>query len=287
MTRKVNCVESISFDRAAGYYDATRSLPPEPMRQLTDLLAGQLASRQPCLDIGTGTGRLALPLRQRGITMLGTDLSGAMLRRLVVNARGAAPPPLLQADAAALPLAAGTVGSVLAVHVLHLIPLWRLAVDEAVRVLRPGGALIASFGTDRRPVTDGTCGQPADPGPFGWAQASAPWAAALRETARRHGLDRRPAGPRDPAEVARYLGPRATAAELDPVPFRSVTTLSQTLDALERQLFSWTWAYPPERMAAAAGEVRAWASRRGMPLDTAHEAQSATRVWVFQRPRGA
>lgn len=280
-------MESISFDRAAGYYDATRSLPPEPMRQLTELLAGQLTSRQPCLDIGTGTGRLALPLRQRGIAVLGTDLSGAMLRRLVANAGGSAPLPLLQADATALPLAAGTVGSVLAVHVLHLIPLWRLAADEAVRVLRPGGALIASFGSDRRPAADGACGQPDDPGPFGWAQASAPWAEALREAARRHGLDRRAPGARDPAEVARYLGPRTTAAELDPVPFRSVTTLSQTLDALERQLFSWTWAYRADQVAAAAGDVRAWASRRGMPLATAHEAESATRVWVFQRAPGA
>jgi hypothetical protein len=75
-------VESVNFDRAAGYYDATRALPGTTMAQLTALLAAELAERQPCLEIGVGTGRFALPLRAAGIAMAGTDISGAMLRRL-------------------------------------------------------------------------------------------------------------------------------------------------------------------------------------------------------------
>ena len=51
------------------------------MAQLTGLLAAELAGRQPCLEIGVGTGRFALPLRAAGIAMAGTDISGAMLRR--------------------------------------------------------------------------------------------------------------------------------------------------------------------------------------------------------------
>jgi hypothetical protein len=53
----------VNFDRAAGYYDATRALPATPMAQLTGLLAAELAGRQPCLEIGVGTGRFALELR--------------------------------------------------------------------------------------------------------------------------------------------------------------------------------------------------------------------------------
>jgi SAM-dependent methyltransferase len=73
-----------------------------------------------------------------------------MLRRLVANAGGARPFPLLQADATRLPLADKVFGCALAVHVLHLIPDWRAAVDEAMRVLRPGGVLVAGFPGESR-----------------------------------------------------------------------------------------------------------------------------------------
>ena len=73
-------MDSVNFDRAVGYYDATRALPAATMEQLTGLLATELAGRQPCLEIGVGTGRFALPLHAAGIAMTGTDISGEMLR---------------------------------------------------------------------------------------------------------------------------------------------------------------------------------------------------------------
>ncbi len=66
------------------------------MSRLTDLLARELRGRQPCLEVGVGTGRLALPLRERGIAMVGADSSGAMLRQLVANAGGDQEMPPLQ-----------------------------------------------------------------------------------------------------------------------------------------------------------------------------------------------
>jgi SAM-dependent methyltransferase len=294
-------VESVNFDRAASFYDATRSLPADAMRRLIDLLAEELAPRPPCLEIGVGTGRFALALRERGVSIAGADISGAMLRQLVANAGGTAPLPLFQSDATRLPAGAGTFGSVLAVHVLHLIPDWRLAVDEAVRVLRPGGALVASFPTDNRPAsgpavggadTDGTAGgldadgTVDDPGRLGLrAESGAPWSAALREAARRHGMVRRPIGARDPLAVAGYLGSRATARELEPVTYRAVTTLEQAIANVEQQLFSWTWPYSAAQAAAVAGEVRAWAERQELPLSTAHESLTASRWWVFDLAR--
>jgi SAM-dependent methyltransferase len=220
-----------------------------------------------------------------------------MLRQLVANAGGTAPLPLFQSDATRLPAGTGTFGSVLAVHVLHLIPDWRLAVDEAVRVLRPGGALVASFPTDNRPAhgtdgggtdgggTDGG-GTDDDPGRLGLrSESGAPWSAALREAARRHGMVRRAIGARDPRAVAGYLGSRATARELEPVTYRAVTTLGQAVGNVEHQLFSWTWPYSAAQAAAVAGEVRAWAERQDLPLSTAHESLTASRWWVFDVAR--
>ena len=281
-------MESVNFDQAAGYYDATRALPAATMERLTGVLAAELAGRQPCLEIGVGTGRFALPLGEAGIAMAGTDISGAMLRRLAENAGGASPLPLAQADATRLPFAAGAFGSVLAVHVLHLIPDWRVAVDEAVRVLRPRGALVASFPTDNRPAgraadSAGPGDAAAEAGAVGLSRdAVAPWAAALREAARRHGMVRRPFGAQAPAAVAEYLAGRATARELPPVPVRTTWTLGEAVEHVERQLFSWSWGYSPEQAAAVGADLRAWAATAGLPLETAHAAETAVRCWVFE-----
>jgi hypothetical protein len=91
---KVSRVESVNFDRAAEYYDVTRALPDEAMAKLLGVLAPELAARQPCLEIGVGTGRIALPLHGQGIAMAGADIAEAMLRRLVINAEGVPPVPV-------------------------------------------------------------------------------------------------------------------------------------------------------------------------------------------------
>lgn len=297
-------MESVNFDRAADYYDATRGLPADAMAAMTDLLARELGAHQPCLEIGVGTGRIALPLSARGIRLAGADISGGMLRQLLSNAacwaQGALALPVLQADATLLPFAARSFGSVLAVHVLHLIPDWRIAVDEALRVLRPGGALVASFPTDNRGVAQpGTAGRgdgqhiaaagsqaagnEADPAAIGLTRdRKSPWADAVREAARRHGMVRVQVGARDPRAVTAYLGGRATARELNPVPVRSVTTLGEAVDYIERQLFSWTWPYTAEQAAAVAAEVRDWAAAANVPLETSHESESAVRWWAFE-----
>jgi SAM-dependent methyltransferase len=264
-------MESVNFDRAAGYYDATRALPAGVLAALTGVLAAELASsRQPCLEIGVGTGRIALPLHQRGVRLAGADIAEAMLRRLVVNADGVPPFPLLLADATRLPVADGAFGSVLAVHVLHLIPAWRDAVEEAMRVLRPGGALIASF-------------------PGGGADArrndsAAPWRQAMREAFTRHGLVRASSGARTPRDVADHLGERAAARMLPPVPITETQTLGTTLRAFEQQLYSWTWPFSREQVLTAATDIRAWAASANVSMDQEYRVEGALEWWSFERP---
>ena len=286
---RVAPVESVNFDRAAEYYDATRALPADSMDELSGLLAAELAGRQPCLEIGVGTGRIALPLRDHGIRLAGLDISAGMLRRLAVNARDRGPVPLLQADATRQPLAAGSFGGVLAVHVLHLMQDWRVAADEALRVLRPGGVLIAGLqGRGRRPgagaphsgAPDGGAPDGGAPGGGeGWG--GVPWRGALRESLQRHGLVRVEVGTRDPELVAGYLSGRATARRLDPVPVRRTRTLAEAIARIEQQTFSWTWSYTPDQMRAVADDIRAWARREDMPLDQGYTVESELQWWAF------
>jgi hypothetical protein len=57
---------------------------PEAIDPAVDFLAA-LAGDGPALEFAVGTGRIALPLRQRGVRVHGIDLSEAMIRRLAAK----------------------------------------------------------------------------------------------------------------------------------------------------------------------------------------------------------
>jgi ubiquinone/menaquinone biosynthesis C-methylase UbiE len=103
---------------------------------LYDLLAELLVGIDPrrILDIGCGEGalRAALPDRLRS-RIVGLDAAGTML--------GAHPPPVVQADAAALPFGAGVFDAAVAVNVLDHLTDPTLAIGEAHRVLAAAACL--------------------------------------------------------------------------------------------------------------------------------------------------
>jgi SAM-dependent methyltransferase len=249
----------MSFDRAADFYDATRRLPSDAHVRLTEILADELAGRGACLEIGVGTGRIALPLRRAGIPLVGTDIAPRMLRRLVDNAGDERPPPLAVADVGALPFRSAAFGAVLSSHVLHLITDWRAAVDEAVRVLRAGAVLLVDFG-----------GNP-----------SAPWGHPAEEVMAEFGVVRRRPGVSVPDLVAEHLAGRATLRPLPTVSLVVERTLAQDLADWEGQIHSWTWSVEPERMAVACAAVRRWAQERAWPLERRVELERTVRWWAF------
>ena len=88
-----------------------------------------LPGRGPVLDIGTGTGVVALALRRRGYPVVGADASAAMLAR----ARDRLPGRLVAADAGALPFPTSSFGRAIAVWVLHAVAYPGAVLLEAVR----------------------------------------------------------------------------------------------------------------------------------------------------------
>ena len=144
---------SLSFDQVAHLYDDTRGYPPGVAQAIADglLRYGSLAPGAEVLEIGIGTGRIAMPLLERGVHVTGIDLSERMIARLRAKyaAERAARPDgslgRLEArigDITALPFDTSAFDAVVAVHVLHLVTEWRRAFDEALRVLRPGAPLL-------------------------------------------------------------------------------------------------------------------------------------------------
>jgi len=70
-------------EKAAARYDESSAdmFAPAVVDPVVDFLAG-LAGDGAALELGIGTGRIALPLARRGIRMHGIDLSEAMVARL-------------------------------------------------------------------------------------------------------------------------------------------------------------------------------------------------------------
>src|SRR5215469_5917411 len=228
---------SIVFDRAADYYDDTRSLQPETQAAVIAQLAGELQDRGRCLEIGVGTGRIALDLHRSGVEMAGVDLSAPMLRKLVEKAGGRPPFPLALADATELPVADRRLGGVVICHVLHLIESWQRAVAELVRALRPGGVVLVESATRSN-------GMPSEVIRHFWSVASPgarPHRPGLTDV---RGLD----------EVLGGLGFRTRL--LAPVSERAERSLEQVIARLERGVQSACWALSEEVRRAAAEDTR-------------------------------
>jgi ubiquinone/menaquinone biosynthesis C-methylase UbiE len=249
----------LSFDRAADYYDATRGLPSEVAREVADVLSRELSGKDFCLEIGVGTGRVALPLAERGIDMVGIDLAPAMLARLVANAGGSSPFPLVTADVTALPLAAVSVDAVVGCHVLHLIPDWQTALDEVVRVLRPGGVLLLDFG-----------------GP-----TPRPWSDDCEAILEAHGVRRIRPGVSSPTLVAGYLAQRVRRRALPSIRFTVEMSVVEDLEEWENQILAWTWTYSPEQMRVACDEIRRTAASIGWDIHKKVRLEALIQWWAF------
>jgi SAM-dependent methyltransferase len=88
-------------DRVADIYDRMAAELPDPVDCVERL--AELAGPGPALELGIGTGRVALPLAARGVEVHGIDASAAMVERLRAKPGGEAIPVVLD-DFAGVPV---------------------------------------------------------------------------------------------------------------------------------------------------------------------------------------
>jgi ubiquinone/menaquinone biosynthesis C-methylase UbiE len=76
---------SVSFDQAVSHYDETRGLALGVAEQIRDAIVQftqvQTATAR-LLELGVGTGRIALPFIEAGYDYIGVDISLAMMDQL-------------------------------------------------------------------------------------------------------------------------------------------------------------------------------------------------------------
>jgi SAM-dependent methyltransferase len=189
--------------------------------------------------VGTGTGRISIPLLERGADLIGCDLSRRMLSRQhekYPNAR------LAQTDAANLPFPANQFEAVIGVHIMHLIGPWKEALREFKRALKPGGVFL-NVGTNE------------------------PVGKSIRGSIRRHwrgwlksqGIEAGHPGVVSEVELQeelRSLGARIEEAEV--VRFQHVFTLRSQLERYEARVGSATWSVPEALFQASLVDLRDW-----------------------------
>ena len=247
---------SISFDPVADRYDDTRGYSDDVSRQIAAGLmrVAPLAAGNSLLEIGIGTGRIALPLLYAGVNVTGVDISPLMVERLRAKlAQDQDTDPghswgtltVEMADMTALPFADDSFDAAIGVHVLHLVPEWRMALDETLRVIRPGGALLV--------------GQDVHGGGYPHAIIQDQW----RDIVARLGHLPVTVGAPGFQAIVDELQQRGLSVTIETLATWEVRqTPRSALDYIASRTWSRTWPVPDDVFAESIRQVTEWTERR-------------------------
>jgi SAM-dependent methyltransferase len=248
-------MESVRFDRAVAFYDATRGLAPGTAERIRDSIIAQTgASRQTrFLEIGVGTGRIALPFLAAGYRYVGVDLSRLMLDVLRAKLPAGAPSPVVAGNVSQLPFADASFDVIVGVHILHLVAGWQDVLREARRVLcRPGGQLLLAW-------ESGPAVRQAEarlPPPL---QAQGAWHRIVSELGYPGGEGQPGKRPQDPVVRAELEGLGATVEELELTHYdRPARSARQVVQNYRDRIYSSDWARPDAVHNAAVERMEQW-----------------------------
>ncbi|MEX0785673.1 MAG: class I SAM-dependent methyltransferase [Dehalococcoidia bacterium] len=258
--------QSVSFDRAADFYDETRADPPDVAAKLTDALLRELAAFEAdrLLEVGVGTGRIARPLLERGVRVTGVDIAPRMMAKLREQlAPQHARPDLLLADATALPFAPRTFRAVFVTHVLHLVSSYEAALDEVRRVVAPGGAFIHHHSRFPDEV---------------WK----PSMDKCHELMDAYGVERRER-PSEKEIRAKLRALRGSVRRVEYAEFEWRLTPSYWVECARNRVDSWSWQVPDEVYPPLFADYERWMHEHygDMERERPQRVQHALEVWTF------
>ncbi len=252
--------QSVSFDRAASYYDDTRAMPPEVADAVTGAILDALARNDAAglLEVGIGTGRISLPLMARGLPVTGVDISAAMTARLREKLTPEHHPPhLIFGDATRLPFRDGAFPAALTVHVLHLVSSAEATLAQIRRVLAPGSVYLNKLHRDPQPL----------------AASGAWWDDALER--RGHPPIRRLTFAHQ-RELIRGTG--ATLELVDICEQVNHLDSEEVLDKTRRRIHAWSWQIADDVFEDCIGEHEAW-FRAHYPGEIVEELTHELEIW--------
>jgi len=137
--------QRVDFSANAATYDRRHGtiLASEIGRELASM--GELPVGGGLLDIGAGTGRVAIAFADLGYKTVALDPALPMLKELrFKNSDGTV--RTVAGDAGQLPFARKTFDAVIIARLLYLVSDWQSVLHEAHDVLKPGGCLFHEWG---------------------------------------------------------------------------------------------------------------------------------------------
>jgi ubiquinone/menaquinone biosynthesis C-methylase UbiE len=271
-------VPSLSFDVAADFYDATRGYPLEVAKKIVQEIdkSAHATPRTPYLEVGIGTGRIALPLATLGRTYTGVDISEKMLSQLTTKLLASnwqeqpageqtwgsladedaartvscqrfthldptASMRLVVSDITALPFHDDSFEAVVAVHIFHLVDGWQQALAEVVRVLRPGGRLLQCWDSYEKGSA--------------YTLINRKWQELVKELG---GNTQRPGA--NGQGVIQWLQEHGYQSEEKPATtWKQRISPSAIIDSIAQRHWSSSWEIPDDIFARSVEQLRAWA----------------------------
>jgi ubiquinone/menaquinone biosynthesis C-methylase UbiE len=198
MSRRPNFPERATPDAYARWeYDEA------PYQMSLMEAAGVSFAAQRILDVGCGLGGKSVAFAERGVSVLGVDLSLENVRAGagLATSRRVHSVDFVAADAARLPIRSDSFDFVVTTDTFEHLPEPELSLSEMHRALRKGGVLVAVFGPFGSPL-----------GSHLYGSIFVPWchllfsrdtlADTLRELARRRGIGLDPVRAREEAQHA-------------------------------------------------------------------------------------
>ncbi|GAC1400717.1 MAG: class I SAM-dependent methyltransferase [Ktedonobacteraceae bacterium] len=275
---------SLSFDQVAHAYDATRGYPDVVAHQIVRAI-GRVAhatEQTRFLEVGVGTGRIAFPLASLGHIYTGVDISEKMVKQLqeklhtahwreqtqpwgtlpdedtkyssvvrrYTNPEQSASLRLVMSDITNLPFHNVSFDSAVAVHIFHLVDGWQRAIQEVLRVLRPGGAFLHCWD---------------EHGKLDVQDISEEWQKILTSLG---GKMRRP-GASSVHFVTEWLTTRGLQTQkIQAVNWERSVTPRQIIENITQRLWSNTWSIPNSIFGPASARLTVWANERyGTDID--------------------
>ncbi len=235
-----------SFDRVADIYDETRRMPADVLAQVVEKVASVVDPADgEILEIGVGTGRIAIPLAERGFRVAGVDISEKMLGHLRQKMEAAhVNVSVARGDVTILPFADKSFAAVLAVHVFHLLDDMRTCMAEVRRVLKQGGSLLFSGEQRTQSYIQQVLSQR-----YGVKEG-------LHEIFARLGVPMR-----DWSDVEHRVEQAVSelggaVLQLEPIEWESVITCAGIVDRIEGRVTSSLWNVPDETLHSLVEKVR-------------------------------
>ncbi len=133
-------MESLSFDNLTEYYDKTRDYDIASFNEAINYIANRYpSSKYPSLfEPGIGSGRIAIPLAEKGYKITGIDISNKMIEILKkkISKQNSLDIKYQVADTTDIPFPSNSFNISVIVHLFYFIKHWEKAVDEIVRVVK-------------------------------------------------------------------------------------------------------------------------------------------------------